>query len=96
MTVEFEILEVLVGVLSPIVLILGFAVINLIRKLEKLEDGMIDYDNYIIELTKQIEYSSERLNKIDEKGMFEGDDEIGWFFKHIQEIQNKLERFKAN
>jgi len=96
MTVEFEILEVLVGVLSPIVLILGFAVINLLRKLEKLEDGMIDYDNYIIELTKQIEYSSERLNKIDEKGMFEGDDEIGWFFKHIKEIQNKLERFKAN
>ena len=57
---------------------------------------MIDYDNYIIELTKQIEYSSERLQKIDEKGMFEGDDEIGWFFKHIQEIQNKLERFKAD
>ena len=80
MTVEFEIFEVLVGVLSPLVLILGFAVINLLRKLEKLEDGMIGYDNYIIELTKQIEYSSERLQKIDEKGMFEGDDEIGWFF----------------
>ena len=38
MTVEFEILEVLVGVLSPLVLILGFAVINLLRKLEKLEE----------------------------------------------------------
>ena len=96
MTVEFEILEVLVGVLSPLVLILGFATINLLHKLEKLEDGMIDYDNYITEITKQIEYSSDRLKNIDEKGMFEGDDEIGWFFKHIQEIQNKLEEFKAN
>ena len=96
MTVEFEILEVLVGVLSPLVLILGFATINLLHKLEKLEDGMVDYDNYITEITKQIEYSSDRLKKIDEKGMFEGDDEIGWFFKHIQEIQNKLEEFKAN
>ena len=90
------ILEILIGVLSLIVLILGFATINLLYKLEKLEDGLIDYDNYIIELTKQIEYSSDRLKKIDEKGMFEGDDEIGWFFKHIQEIQNKLERFKAD
>ena len=96
MTVEFEIFEVLVGILSPLVLILGFAAINLLRKLEKLEDIIIDYDNYITELTKQIEYSSERLKKIDEKGMFEGDDEIGWFFNHIQEIQNKLEEFKAN
>ena len=90
------ILEILIGVLSLIGLILGFATINLLYKLEKLEDVIIDYDNYITELTKQIEYSSERLKKIDEKGMFEGDDEIGWFFKHIQEIQNKLERFKAD
>tara|TARA_R100000541_G_scaffold58881_1_gene70937 strand:+ start:193 stop:468 length:276 start_codon:yes stop_codon:yes gene_type:complete len=90
------ILEILIGVLSLIGLILGFATINLLYKLEKLEDVIIDYDNYITELTKQIEYSSGRLKKIDEKGMFEGDDEIGWFFKHIQEIQNKLERFKAD
>ncbi len=96
MTVEFEILEVLLGFFSLLTLILGFATINLLRKLEKMEDIIIDYDNYITELTKQIEYSSERLKKIDEKGMFEGDDEIGWFFKHIQEIQNKLEEFKAN
>ena len=90
------ILEILIGILSLIVLIFGFSTINLLYKLEKLEDVIIDYDNYVTELTKQIEYSSERLKKIDEKGMFEGDDEIGWFFKHIQEIQNKLERFKAD
>ena len=90
------ILEILIGVLSLIVLILGFTTINLLYKLEKLEDSLLDYDNYIIEFTKQIGYSSDQLKKIDEKGTFEGDDEIGWFFKHIQEIQNKLERFKAD
>ena len=96
MTVELEIVEVLVGVLSLLVLTLGFATVNLLRKLEKYEDIIINYDNYIIDLTKQIDYSTKRLKKIDEKGMFEGDDEIGWFFKNIKDIQTKLERFKAN
>ena len=96
MTVELEIVEVLVGVLSLLVLTLGFATVNLLRKLEKYEDIIINYDNYIIDLTKQVDYSTKRLKKIDEKGMFEGDDEIGWFFKNIKDIQTKLERFKAN
>ena len=81
---------------SLLVLTLGFATVNLLRKLEKYEDIIINYDNYIIDLTKQIDYSTKRLKKIDEKGMFEGDDEIGWFFKNIKDIQTKLERFKAN
>ena len=96
MTVELELVEVLLGVFSLLVLTLGFATVNLLRKLEKYEDIIINYDNYIIDLTKQIDYSTKRLKKIDEKGMFEGDDEIGWFFKNIKEIQTKLERFKAN
>ena len=96
MTVELEIVEVLVGVLSLLVLTLGFTTVNLLRKLEKYEDIIINYDNYIIDLTKQVDYSTKRLKKIDEKGMFEGDDEIGLFFKNIKDIQTKLERFKAN
>ena len=96
MIVELELVEVLLGVFSLLVLTLGFATVNLLRKLEKYEDIIINYDNYIIDLTKQIDYSTKRLKKIDEKGMFEGDDEIGWFFKNIKDIQTKLERFKAN
>jgi HAMP domain-containing protein len=88
------ILEVIIIILILIVAVLIFATINLLYKLEKTEDSMVDYDNYITELTKQIEYSTLQLKKIDEKGTFEGDDEIGWFFKHILEIQNKLEKFK--
>ena len=95
MTVELEIIEVAIGVLSLLSLTLGFATFNLLRKLEKFEDIVINYDNYIGELTKQIDYSSKRLGEIDKKGLFEGDDEIGWFFKHIKEVQTKLERFKA-
>jgi hypothetical protein len=45
-------------------------------------------------LSKIIEHSSERLKKIDSKGTFESDDEIGWFFEQIKVIQERLNNFK--
>jgi hypothetical protein len=46
------------------------------------------------QLSKIIEHSSERLKKIDTKGTFESDDEIGWFFEQIKVIQERLNNFK--
>jgi hypothetical protein len=48
------------------------------------------------QLSKIIEHSSERLKKIDNKGTFESDDEIGWFFEQIKVIQERLNNFKLN
>ena len=90
------IIEIVISILSLIVVVLGFATFNLLRKLEKTEDILIYYEEYITEFSKQIEFSSNQLKKIDEKGIFEGDDEVGFFFKHIVEIQNKLSKFKIN
>tara|TARA_R110000796_G_scaffold202298_1_gene318622 strand:+ start:309 stop:584 length:276 start_codon:yes stop_codon:yes gene_type:complete len=90
------IIEIVISILSLIVVVLGFATFNLLRKLEKTEDILIYYEEYITEFSKQIEFSSNQLKKIDEKGTFEGDDEVGFFFKHIVEIQNKLSKFKIN
>jgi|TARA_B110000503_G_scaffold127483_1_gene197263 hypothetical protein len=87
---------IVIGILSLLVAILGFTTINLMRKLEKTEDILFGYNNYITEFSKQIEFTSKRLKEIDEKGSFEGDDEIGWFFKEIKVIQNKLSNFKIN
>lgn len=87
---------IIIGILSLLIVVLGFTTINLMRKLEKTEDILLGYDNYITELSKQIEFTSKRLKEIDERGMFEGDDEIGWFFKEIKVIQNKLSNFKIN
>ena len=87
---------IVIGILSLLVAILGFTTINLMRKLEKTDDILFGYNNYITEFSKQIEFTSKRLKEIDEKGSFEGDDEIGWFFKEIKVIQNKLSNFKIN
>jgi hypothetical protein len=45
-------------------------------------------------LSKTIEYIDEKLKKIDLKGTFQSDDEIGWFFREVQGMLFKLLNFK--
>ena len=85
---------VIISILGILILILGFTTWNLLRKVEKSEDLIIKYDNYITEFSKQIEASDKRLNEIDMKGMFRSDDEIGWFFEQIKVLQNGISEFK--
>ena len=66
-------------ILGISVVVLGFTTWNLLRKTEKQEDIILQYDDYITEFNKQIEIADDRLKKIDEKGTFKSDDEIGWF-----------------
>ena len=87
---------IVISILGLLVVILGFTTFNLLRKSEKLEDIILQYDNYISELTNQIEASEKRLNEIDAKGMFKSDDKIGWFFEQIKVIQNGISQFKIN
>ncbi len=83
-------------ILGISVVVLGFTTWNLLRKTEKQEDIILQYDDYITEFNKQIEIADDRLKKIDEKGTFKSDDEIGWFFKQIKVIQDGITRFKIN
>ena len=86
----------IISILGLLVVILGFTTFNLLRKSEKLEDIILQYDRYISEFTIQIEASEKRLNEVDAKGMFKSDDEIGWFFEQIKVIQNGISQFKNN
>jgi hypothetical protein len=80
--------------LTITVITLGYTTYNLLRKNEKQEDVLAAYLLYMDNLSKIIEHSSERLKKIDSKGTFESDDEIGWFFEQIKVIQERLNNFK--
>lgn len=80
-------------ILSIIVVALGFTTINLLRKNEKQEDILLGYLKYLDNISRVIEVTDEKLKKIDAKGSFEGDDEVGFFFKNIKDIQNILNDF---
>ena len=83
-----------ISVLSVLVVILGFTTFNLLRKNEKQEDILAEYLTYLDTLSKVIEASDKKLKEIDQAGTFKSDDEVGQFFKSVQEIQDILNDFK--
>jgi|TARA_R100000081_G_scaffold36982_1_gene17081 hypothetical protein len=88
------ILEIIIGILTLLVSILGYTTFNLLTKNEKAEDIIVSQQEFIDKVEEHIIFSEKRLKQIDEKGTFRSDDEIGWFFKEVQKIQNKLSQFK--
>tara|TARA_R110001592_G_scaffold24507_4_gene94367 strand:- start:205 stop:480 length:276 start_codon:yes stop_codon:yes gene_type:complete len=82
-------------ILSVIVVALGFTTINLLRKNEKQEDILLGYLTYLDNISRLIEVSDEKIKTTDIKGSFEGDDEVGHFFKTIKDIQAILNDFNV-
>ena len=85
---------IIISSLSVLVVILGFTTFNLMRKNEKQEDILAEYLNYLDRLSKTIDASDKKLKEIDRAGTFKSDDEVGYFFKSIQDIQDILNDFK--
>lgn len=87
-------MEIIIGIISGLLLIAGFVIWNLLKKVERQEDLIEKYQQYLTSLDISIKLSSKRLEEIDVKGMFSSDDEIGWYFKQIKEIQSILDDYK--
>ena len=81
--------------LSVGIVVLGFTTVNLLKKNENQEDILASYLLYLDRISRVIELSDKRLKKVDAKGSFESDDEIGFFFKEVKEIQKVLNEFQV-
>ena len=73
-------------ILTIITTILSFALFNLLKKNEALED-------FINKQSEAVNECNKRLKQLDTKGSFYADDEIGFFFKEVQKIQEALNEF---
>ena len=89
------VLTIIISILSILVVILGFTTFNLLRKQEKAEDILISYLEYLDNISRTIEMSDKMLKDLDRKESFKSDDEIGFFFESIQQIQDILNDFKV-
>ena len=89
-------LQTITYVLGFLVVILGYTTFNLLRKNEKAEDIILSQNEFIEKFRQMVQTTSTRLNKIDEKGTFESDDEIGWFFNELKKLQNALSQFTTD
>ena len=80
-------MEILLVILLTLTITVSFFVIrNLLQKNEQLED-------FITKQSEAINSCDQRLKEVDNKGIFYADDEIGWFFKEVQKIQEALNEF---
>tara|TARA_R110000751_G_scaffold28319_8_gene73956 strand:+ start:2151 stop:2459 length:309 start_codon:yes stop_codon:yes gene_type:complete len=80
---------------AVVVLILLFTTFNMLRKNEKQEDILASYLMYLDRVSRVIELSDTRLQEIDAKGTFKSDDEVGFFFEQITQIQSILNEFQV-
>ena len=51
-----------------------------------------NYENIILNISNTIEAIKHQLKIIDDKGTFESDDEVGFFFKEIKQLGQQLEQ----
>ena len=80
-------MEILLIILLTLTITSSFFIIrNLIKKNEKLED-------FITKQSEAIDACGVRLKALDDKGSFYADDEIGFFFKEVEKIQEALNEF---
>lgn len=81
------------GGLVALLVISFYIVRNLLLKLEAYEDVVQNQSQYIKAVGTLIKQSNERINEIDSKGVFRSDDEVGYFFNTLKEIQQSLNQF---
>ena len=87
---------IVISILGVGVVILGFTTFNLLRKNEKQEDILAGYITYLDELSRIIEISDEKLKKIDERQIFKSDDEVGFMYEQIKDLQKILSNFRID
>ena len=73
-------------ILAVIITASFFIIRNLVLRNERLED-------FIAKQSEAIKACDQRLQQVDNKGIFYADDQIGFFFKEVQKIQEALNEF---
>lgn len=83
-----EIVLINLGVVIFFVLVYIFW--NLLRKVEKLESIIEIQEKYITDFYNLVKQSELKIKEIDSKQLFQSDDEVGFFFTNIKNIQETL------
>ena len=81
---------VLTIVFILIVAILTYAIFNLIKQTEQLEDQVSYYIDIVDAVREKVLDVQVQLKEIDIKGSFEADDEVGFVFKEIKDLADDL------
>jgi len=92
----------IISILSLLVVVMGFTTFNLLRKVERYEDelnkrqdAIISYQEYINGLGSTVEFMTKRIDEIDARGTFKSDDEVGFFFDRLKILNDMLRPYNV-
>jgi|TARA_R110002153_G_scaffold150278_1_gene301799 hypothetical protein len=86
-------LFIIIALLVALLLFLSYINYNLLTKVEKYEDITVDQTQYLQNISNVLKDSQKHLDTLDEKGTFKSDDEVGYFFEQMNNVQKELNRY---
>ena len=86
-------LYIIIGILVAVSGTLVYIIRNLMVKVERYEDVTVDQTQYLQNISNIIGESNKHLQNLDEKGVFQSDDEVGEFFNQMKAVQDELNRY---
>ena len=86
-----------ISILSVMLIVCGFIIYNLLRKVEgletyveELEVSNTSYDEFFTTLKQRVNAMNSHIKNIDRLGSFQADDETGVIFNEIKSVIEKL------
>ena len=77
-------------ILFIIIIFITYLLILSLRKINQ-------YEDFILQISSIIEFSTKKMKQVDSTGHYESDDETGFFFEQLKDIQLLLDSiFETN
>ena len=73
-------------ILLVLLIICLYIIYNLNKKTEH-------YETLFEQLKQKVSDTNSNINEIDVRGSFSSDDEIGFYYKYIKELQNEISKY---
>jgi hypothetical protein len=86
----------IISIVLWIATIVGFIIYNLNQKVVKLEQIATKQQIIIDSVAAIVEESNKQLSQADLTEAFKSDDQIGFFFRNLQNIQDSLTHYLKN
>lgn len=87
-------MDILSVILLVALVIMSFLVYNLYNKVFRQEVVIESQIEYLRNVSNVIVESKLYIDKLDEKGIFRADDEVGVFFNFMKEIQENINSYR--
>ena len=73
-----------------------YANYNLLKNYEQSEEYISNLETWFVQFSKTVTDMNKEMEKIDKKGSFSSDDEVGYFFKQLKKIIQQLNTLGDN